>query len=56
MDRELSNSLEAIANILYLVRKSLHDPMAVSMYVGLAEYRMKAIAIRYGTVALLKRC
>jgi hypothetical protein len=48
MDSELSNSLEAIANLLYLVRKSLHDPRAVSMYVGLAEDRMKAIAIRYG--------
>jgi hypothetical protein len=48
MDQELSNSLEAIANLLYLVRKSLHDPAAVSTYVGLAEGRMKAIAIRYG--------
>jgi hypothetical protein len=48
MDDELSNSLEAIANLLYLIRKSPHDPTAVSMYVGLAEDRMKAIAIRYG--------
>jgi hypothetical protein len=47
MDRELSDSLEAIANLLYLVRKSLHDPKALSLYVGLAEDRMKAISKRY---------
>jgi hypothetical protein len=52
MDEELSNSVEAIANLLYLIRKSLHDPRAVSMYVGLAEDRMKAIAIRYAQGAL----
>jgi hypothetical protein len=48
MDQELCNSLEAIANLLYLIRNSLHNPAAVSMYVGLAEGRMKAIAIGYG--------
>jgi hypothetical protein len=48
MDSELSNSLEAIANLLYLIRKSLHNPSAASMYAGLAEDGMNAIAIRYG--------
>jgi hypothetical protein len=48
MDDELANSLEALANLLYLARKSLHDPTAVSRYVGLAEDRMKAIAIQFG--------
>jgi hypothetical protein len=47
MDEELTNSLEAIANLLYLIRKTRHDPPAISMYVGLAEARMKSIAIRY---------
>jgi hypothetical protein len=37
MDSELSNSLEAIAYLLYLIRKSLHNPSAASMYAGLAE-------------------
>jgi hypothetical protein len=46
MDSELSNSLEAIANLLYLIRKSLHNPAAVSTYVGLAQDRMREIAFR----------
>jgi hypothetical protein len=46
MDSELSNSLEAIANLLHLIRKSLHNPAAVSTYVGLAEDRMRTIAFR----------
>jgi hypothetical protein len=48
MDDELSNCVEAIANLLYLIRKSLHNPSAASRYVGLAEDRMKAIASSQG--------
>jgi hypothetical protein len=51
MGSELSNSLEAIANLLYLIRKSHKNPAAVSAYVGLAEDRIRAIAIQYGRVA-----
>jgi hypothetical protein len=45
MDSELSDSLEAIANLLYLIRKSLNNPAAISAYVGLAEDRIRVIAI-----------
>jgi hypothetical protein len=48
MDSELSNSLEAIANLLYLIGKSPDDPAQVSIYVGLAEDRIRAIAFRCG--------
>jgi hypothetical protein len=48
MDSELSNSLEAIANLLYLIGKSPDNPAAVSIYVGLAEDRLRVIAARYG--------
>jgi hypothetical protein len=48
MDSELSDSLEAIANLLYLIGKSPDNPAAVSIYVGLAEDRMRVIAARYG--------
>jgi hypothetical protein len=48
MDSDLSNSLEAIANLLHLIQKSLHNPAAATMYVGLAEDRMRAIAVLYG--------
>jgi hypothetical protein len=30
MDRDLYDSLEAIANLLYLVKSSLHDPIGAS--------------------------
>jgi hypothetical protein len=48
MDSGLSDSLEAIANLLYLIGKSPDNPAAVSIYVGLAEDRMRVIAARYG--------
>jgi hypothetical protein len=51
MDTELSNSLEAIANLLYLIRKSLNNPAAISAYVGLAEDRIRIIAIQSGPLA-----
>jgi hypothetical protein len=49
MDIELCNSLEAIANLLYLIRRAPNDAEAVSIYVGLAEDRMKTIARQFGT-------
>ena len=45
MDSELCNALEAIANILYLIRNSLDSPAAVSRYVSLAEDRVRAMAV-----------
>jgi hypothetical protein len=44
MDSSLANSLEALANLHYLIRKSLHDPAAASIFVDRAEERLRAIA------------
>ena len=46
MDHDVRNSLEAIANLIYLIRKSLHDPAATSAYLDLADERVKVIARR----------
>jgi hypothetical protein len=43
MDRDLYDSLGAIANLLYLVKSSLHDPIAASKYAGLAEEKIGKI-------------
>jgi hypothetical protein len=43
MDHDVRNSLEAIANLVYLIRHSLHDPAAAIAYVDLADDRVKAI-------------
>jgi hypothetical protein len=51
MDSEVSDSLEAIANLLYLIRKSLNNPAAISAYVGLAEDRIRVIASTPGRAA-----
>jgi hypothetical protein len=51
MDTELSNSLEAIANLLYLIRESLNNPAAISAYVGLAKDRIRIIAIQSGAAS-----
>jgi hypothetical protein len=48
MDSDLTNSLEALANLLYLTRKSLHDPTAASIYVDHAEERIRSIATQLG--------
>lgn len=37
MDNDVRNSLEAIANLIYLIRKSLHDPAATIAYADLAD-------------------
>jgi hypothetical protein len=44
MDRNVANSLEAISNLIYLIRRSLHDPTATIAYADLADERVKAIA------------
>jgi hypothetical protein len=48
MDRDLHNSLEAIANLIYLIRQSLHDPSTAVAYVDLAEENLKAITFHLG--------
>jgi hypothetical protein len=52
MDSELSNSLEALVNLLYLIRKSLDNPVAISAYVALAESRVRAISLQRGAISL----
>jgi hypothetical protein len=48
MDRNVANSLEAISNLIYLIRHSLHDPAAAVNYVDLAEENLKAITVHLG--------
>jgi hypothetical protein len=48
MDRDLRNSLEAIANLVYLIRHSLHDPAAAIAYLDLAEERLRVITPHFG--------
>jgi hypothetical protein len=48
MDRDLRNSLEAIANLIYLIRHSIHDPATAVVYVDLAEENLKAITVHCG--------
>jgi hypothetical protein len=48
MDRDLRNSLEAIANLVYLIRHSLHDPAAAIAYVDFTEERLRAVTVHFG--------
>jgi hypothetical protein len=48
MDRDLHNSLEAISNLIYLIRHSVHDPASAVAYVDLAEENLKAITVHLG--------
>jgi hypothetical protein len=48
MDRNVANSLEAIANLIYLIRHSIHDPATPVAYVDLAEERLRAITLHSG--------
>jgi hypothetical protein len=48
MDRDLRNSLEAIANLIYLIRHSIHEPATAVGYVNLAEENLKAITVHLG--------
>jgi hypothetical protein len=50
MDRDLHNSLEAIANLLYLLKISLHDPAAASRYVLRAEEKIEEINLHLDEV------
>jgi hypothetical protein len=47
MDPDLKNSLEAIANLIYLIRHSVHDQAATIAYADLADERVKAIALHF---------
>jgi hypothetical protein len=47
MDPDLRNSLEAIANLIYLIRHSVHDQAATIAYADLADERVKAIALHF---------
>jgi hypothetical protein len=49
MDCNVANSLEAIANLIYLIRHSIHDPAAAVVYVDLAEDRLRAITLHSGS-------
>jgi hypothetical protein len=43
MNNSLANSLEALANLHYLIRRSLHDPAAAAIHIDLAEARVRSI-------------
>jgi hypothetical protein len=47
MDPDLRNSLEATANLIYLIRHSVHDQAATFAYADLADERVKAIALHF---------
>jgi hypothetical protein len=44
MEHDVRNSLEAISNLIYLIRHSLHDRAAAITYADLPDERVKAIA------------
>jgi hypothetical protein len=46
MDRDFCESLEVIANLLYLIRRTLHDPAAATAYVDLAEQRVRTDGLK----------
>jgi hypothetical protein len=47
MDPDVRNSLEAIANLIYLIRHSVHGQAATIAYADLADERVKAIALHF---------
>jgi hypothetical protein len=51
MDSDVSNSIEAIASLVYLIRMTLNDPSAAITYVNLADERLKAIALHFGSLS-----
>jgi hypothetical protein len=48
MDSDVTNSVEAIANLIYLIRLTLDDPTVAIRYVDLADERLKTIALHFG--------
>jgi hypothetical protein len=48
MDRNVANSLETMANLIYLIRHSLHNEASATAYVDLAEENLKAITVHLG--------
>ncbi len=53
MDKNFSNSLEEISNLLYLIRMTLHDPAAATAYVDRAEQRVRTIELKMRLDAVL---
>jgi hypothetical protein len=47
MNHSVANSLEAISNLIYLIRQSLHDPAKALIYLDLANARLEAIALQF---------
>ena len=46
MDKNFSDSIEEISNLLYLIRMTLHDPAAATAYVERAEQRVRTIELK----------
>jgi hypothetical protein len=46
MEAKLQASVEAIANLIYLIRVSANDPVATTVYVDLAEAQLQVLADR----------
>jgi hypothetical protein len=46
MDRNFSDSLEEISNLLYLIRMTMHDPTAATAYVDRAAERVRTIEVK----------
>ena len=55
MDRDFSDSLEVISNLLYLIRMTLHDPARATAYVNLAEQRVRTIELKMRLDDMLTR-
>jgi hypothetical protein len=55
MDSDVNDSIEAIASLIYLIRMTLNDPSAAITYVNLADERLKAIALHFGSVSPMDR-
>ncbi len=55
MDKNFSDSLEEISNLLYLIRMTLHDPATATAYVDRAEQRVRTIELEMRLSAVLTR-
>jgi hypothetical protein len=55
MDKNFSDSLEEISNLLYLIRMTLHDPAAATAYIDRAEQRVRTIELKMRLSTVLTR-
>jgi hypothetical protein len=53
MERNFSDALEEISNLLYLIRMTLNDPAAATAYVERAEQRVRTIELKMRLSAVL---